>query len=215
MGRRGGRLRRRAPRLEPRKRVLILCEGKVTEPRYFQAFSREHRNQLVVIEVVPECGVPKTLVEHAVERKNQALREAKRRGDPFLKYDEIWCVFDVDEHPNLEEAKNQARDNKLNLAISNPCFELWVLLHFRDQRAHQSRAQVQAACREHLREFVKEVPYGKVQPAYAEAVTRAKELQKWQNEQGRSDGNPSTAVHILTERIAELGKENFLRRTQS
>src|SRR5579863_6447941 len=133
----GGRrnLRRRPPKLQPRTRVLVLCEGEVTEPKYFQAFRHEHRSRLVEVELVSDCGVPKTLVEYAVERKKQAFREAKRYSDPFLKYDEIWCVFDVDAHPHLNEAKNQARDNGLNLAISNPCFELWVLLHFQDQRA--------------------------------------------------------------------------------
>jgi hypothetical protein len=30
----------------------------------------------------------------------------------------VWCVFDVDIHPNLPEAKQQARDNGLSLAIS-------------------------------------------------------------------------------------------------
>ncbi len=159
--------------MQPRQRVLILCEGKITEPRYLQAFRHEHRNQLVQVEVLPEQGVPKTLVEHAVERKKQALREAKKQGDSFLKYDEIWCVFDVDAHPNLAEAKQQALDNGLRLAISNPCVELWLLLHFQDQRAEQTRANIQAACRNHLPEYVKEIPYAKVEPMYTQAVMRA------------------------------------------
>jgi hypothetical protein len=120
------------------------------------------------------------------------------------------CVFDIDAHPNLLEAKQQAEDNGLKLAVSNPCFELWILLHFQDQRAHQERGWIQAACREHLPDFVKEVPYDRVQPTYAEAVARAKALDKWQAEQNRPGGNPCTAVHELTERIEELGKDPFL-----
>jgi hypothetical protein len=157
--RRPAPLRRKAPRRAPRKRLLVLCEGAVTEPKYFQAFRHEYRSQLVDVEVVPESGVPKTLVETAVERKKLADREARRYRDPYLKYDEVWCVFDVDEHPNLAEAKQQALANELHLAVSNPCFELWILLHFQDQRAHQGRAWIQAACRRHLLGFVKEVPY--------------------------------------------------------
>lgn len=208
-------LRRGAPKRQPRKRLLVLCEGKVTEPKYLNAFKREHRSQLVEVEVVPECGVPKSLVEQAVDRKKRAEKEARRYSDPYRKYDEVWCVFDVDNHPNLLEAKQQARDNGLDLAISNPCFELWILLHFRDQRAHQERGPIQTAVREHLQGFVKEVPYDRVQPYYEEAVARASALMEWQVQQGRPDGNPSTAVHNLTGRIAELGRERFLDQGRS
>ena len=196
MGRHRNRpLKRRPAGRVPRLRLLVLCEGEVTEPNYLRAFRHEHRNQLVEVEVVPKCGVPKTLVEFAAERKRSAEKEARRRGDPYLKYDEIWCVFDVDIHPNLPEAKNQARDNGLNLAVSNPCFELWILLHFQDQRAHEERGRIQSACRLHLPDFVKDASYEKLQPNYAEAVRRATALADWQSQQGRPGGNPSTGVH--------------------
>jgi hypothetical protein len=211
MARHGGRtLKRRGADRKPRTRLLVLCEGQVTEPKYLKAFKHDHRSQLVEVEVVPECGVPKTLVEAAVARKKDADREARRRGDPYLKYDEVWCVFDVDQHPNLPEAKQQAQANGLHVAISNPCFELWVLLHFQDQRAHQERGQIQAACREHLPEFVKEVPYEKIRPGYRDAVRRAQALEDWQDQQQRPGGNPSTGVHELTGRISNQGKEAFL-----
>ena len=211
MGRRRDRaLRRGAAKRQPRMRLLVLCEGEVTEPKYLRAFKHEHKSQLVEVEVLPECGVPKSLVERAVERKKFARKEARRHSDPYLEYDEVWCVFDVDTHPNLPEAKQQAHDNGLNLAISNPCFELWILLHFQEQHAEQPHGAIQKAVRKYLQDFVKEVPYDRVQPHYEQAVTRAKALMEWQVRQGRPDGNPSTAVHKLTERIAELGKERFL-----
>jgi hypothetical protein len=65
-------------------------------------------------------------------------------------YDEVWCVFDIDEHPFVPETKRQARDNEISTAISNPCFELWIRLHFQDRRAHIERAQVQHKCRRYL-----------------------------------------------------------------
>jgi hypothetical protein len=43
---------------------------------------------------------------------------------------------DVDEHPRLDEARVQAHDNDIRVAISNPCFELWLVLHFRSQNAY-------------------------------------------------------------------------------
>lgn len=38
-------------------------------------------------------------------------------------------------HPGLTDAIEQARQNGIWLAISNPCFELWLVLHFQDQSA--------------------------------------------------------------------------------
>lgn len=52
--------------------------------------------------------------------------------------DECWCVFDVEwpkNHPDLSQAVQLANDHGIHLAISNPCFELWLILHFEDQTA--------------------------------------------------------------------------------
>jgi hypothetical protein len=49
--------------------------------------------------------------------------------------DEYWCVFDVEQplnHPDLLKAIDKARANGINLAVSNPCFELWLILHHQD-----------------------------------------------------------------------------------
>jgi hypothetical protein len=136
--------------------------------------------------------VPKTLVERASELKKIAEREARRQKDDFLKYDEVWCVFDVDAHPNLADALQQARANSILLAVSNPCFELWLLLHFQDQRAHLERSQAQAVCRDLIRGYERLAPFELLAPLHEEAVARARALDKWQFEQKRVGGNPST-----------------------
>jgi hypothetical protein len=113
-------------------------------------------------------------------------------------------VFDVDGHPNLPAAIEQANANGIKLAISNPCFELWALLHFRDQRGHIERQHVRAACRNHIPNLTKLLPFGLLFEKYEEAVARARALAKWQFEQGNSGSNPSTSVFLLTERIRDL-----------
>jgi RloB-like protein len=145
--------------------------------------------------------VPKTLVARGVEMKTDAERAARAAKDENQRYDEVWCVFDIDDHPHIDDAKQQARDNGIKLAVSNPCFELWVLLHFQDQRAHISRAQLRAACRRHLPGYQKELPTETLNPLYDQAATRARDLDTWQQEQGRQDANPSTGVYKLTEAI--------------
>ena len=143
--------------------------------------------------------------------KREAQREAKRQRDVNLEYDEVWCVFDVDEHPHLTEALDQAQANGIGVALSNPCFELWILLHFQDQRAHIERHKLQSLCREHLPDFVKVAAYSDLRDRYDAAVGRAEALAKWQEEQGRTHANPSTGVHSLTERLRAFGRATLLR----
>jgi len=207
----GNRLRRRKPSLDPRPRILIVCEGEKTEPIYFEALAHEEEVRLVRIEIVRSGGVPKSNVEQAVSMKRAAQREAKGQRDANLAYDEVWCVFDVDEHPHLAEALDQAQANAIHVALSNPCFELWIFLHFQDQRAHIERHKLQSACRQHLPGYSKVAAYAELQPRYGEAIRRAVALANWQEQQGRKHANPSTGVHLLTERLRNLGKAALLR----
>jgi hypothetical protein len=204
-------LKRRKAYLEPRPRLLLVCEGRVTEKGYFEALRRETQNRLLIVEVVGDGESPKTVVEHATDLKRRAEKAANAAQDVYLKYDEVWCVFDRDGHARIPEAMQQARDNNLNVAFSNPCFELWILLHFRDQRAQLTCAQAAALVKGHIPRYEKAIPYETVAPHYLEAVGRAERLAKWQAEQGRVGGNPFTDVHVLTRRIFELGRRAQLR----
>ena len=198
--------RRRPPRREPKRRILVICEGTVTEAGYFKELRSLFRNSLVEIEIDDEGGVPKTLVERAAARKRAANRDARRQRDEFLRYDMVWCVFDVDEHPHLLDARQQARDNGIDLAVSNPCFELWALLHFQDQTAYLERGEARRRLKEHIPGYEKALPFKRLHPAYAEAVRRAQNLAHRREEAQDSDGNPSTGVYRLTEIIREGGR---------
>jgi RloB-like protein len=192
-------LRRRGPTRKVLPRILIVCEGTKTEPGYFEDLRQLYRR--VVELALSPGGVPKTLVNRAAEMKRVAERAAKAAKDENLLYDEVWCVFDIDDHPGVGDARQQARDNGINLAISNPCFELWVLLHFQDQRAHISRTDLRAACRKYLPGYKKDLPMDELSPHHDQATTRARNLDAWQNGQGREHANPSTGVYRLTQSI--------------
>lgn len=201
--RRGMRARyslgRRPPEREPRRRFLIVCEGEVTERRYFLALKSATRNLLVTVE--PCSGGPRALVQQAVRRKGEAERAARGARDDFLRFDEVWCVFDVDDHPGIEEACAQAGLDGVGAAVSNPCFELWALLHFQDQRAHLERRKVKQHLKSHLPDYSGELPFAKLEPGYGEAVRRAERLDLLRSEADDRGGNPSTGVYRLTERL--------------
>jgi RloB-like protein len=208
-------LHRRSPKLQPRPRLLIICEGKLTEPSYFRGFKDAEKVRLVDVVIDDEGGTPKTLVERAVIKMKAAKKAARRAQDKSLEYDQIWCVFDVDEHPKLMDARQQANAHKISLAVSNPCFELWLLLHFRDQRGWMHRHDAQCACREQIPGFDKEIDFRRVRDRVDVAIQRAIELDLWQTTRGEQDSNPSTTVHKLVQRLKNLGKAEGLNQIQS
>ena len=129
--RRAGSLRRRVEVRAPKRTFLVFCEGTKTEPEYLSALNHEPAVSDVAavdIRIMDTHGVPLTLVADATKAR---VSNSQDRDE----IDEVWCLFDVewpDNHPNLHGAVDRARRNDVRLAISNPCFELWLALHFVD-----------------------------------------------------------------------------------
>jgi hypothetical protein len=140
-------------------------------------------------------------VELAVERKQKSEKLARRQRDDSHLFDEIWCVYDVDDHPKLNEARQQAEDHGIRLAISNPCFELWALLHFEDHGAHIVRERLRTKLTKHLPKYEKHLPFDKLETSYENAVKRARKLDQACESLGEPGKNPSTGVYKLTERL--------------
>ena len=178
----------------------VATEGVLTEPEYLKVFSRIHGDKSARVVPVRVGGDPRAVVERAIEE----LEKSKR--DRLATRDSVWAMFDRDIHHRFDEARNLARGNGLRLAISNPCFELWGILHYQDQNAPLERRECQ-------RELGKLCPSynaggGKVfgdreviEQRYPVAVERASLSVKRRDEEGEPGGNPSTTVHLLTEFI--------------
>jgi hypothetical protein len=171
MARRAERpLKRRVGTAREKRTFLVFTEGARTEPGYVLAWARELREHIAV-SIDPRHGGPLTLVKAAVQAAAENERARKKgRGDV---YDEIWCIFDRDEHPDFKEALSVALANDLPVAVSNPCIELWFILHFRDQTAHIHRHDAQAES-EHLLKCGKNLSH----EALAELVARFEEAKR-------------------------------------
>lgn len=194
-------IQRRRPSRQPKIRILVVCEGKKTEPLYLRQLQHHVRNPRVHVEPVGPAGVPRTVVETAIDLRRQAEDEARRQRDENLLWNEVWALFDMDDHPKVAEARQLARDHDIRLAVSNPCFELWALLHFVDQQAHVERGKLRAMLQQHLPGYDKELVFVKLHPGYDEAVRRARELDDAAERAERPGRNPTTGVHLLTEII--------------
>lgn len=197
----GDDVRRRGSFRESMHRILVVCEGRETERRYLESFRQEVRNPRVRLTIARETGVPLTVVTEAIRLKDDAEQSAKRERDVNLRYDDVWAVFDVDEHPKLAEACELADKNGIQLAVSNPCFELWALLHFQEQRAHIERHKARAAVQSHMPGYDKHLDFPKMHPGYMAAVRRAGGLAGEAARHGAPRRNPTTEVYRLTELI--------------
>lgn len=175
---------------------MVFCEGEASEPDYLNGIKRlesVRANTAVLIEIDPNHGVPLTLVRRAVERL-----------ESDSEVDECWCVFDVEaplekRHPNLQKAVSIATAKGIRLAISNPCFELWLILHHAPQTRYLTTSEAESRSRRLDGRAGKRIDAGAYVPKRATAVQRAKALARM-HETGLCEfpeDNPSSGVHRL------------------
>ena len=114
----------------PYERVLIVCEGTKTEPKYFQVIKKELGLTSADIDIDDTHGpTPNAIANRAIRK----IKEAKDAGNP---YDKIFCVFDRDRHEDFYTASDKMVKHSCTLARSWPCFEYWLLLHFDYKRTN-------------------------------------------------------------------------------
>ena len=65
-----------------------------------------------------------------VQRALELQKEARRSASGTVPFDDAWCVIDGDYGDKVGIARNAINDRTTHLAISTPCFEYWILLHF-------------------------------------------------------------------------------------
>jgi len=78
-------LKRKVATREPRKTLLVFCEGERTEPEYLGALKRQPRVRDVAavdirIETTQGGSVPRTLVGMAVEARSRAIPPCPTRA---------------------------------------------------------------------------------------------------------------------------------------
>jgi hypothetical protein len=196
----GRPLKRRVATRRPRKTLLIFCEGERTEPEYLNALKRQPSvRDVAAVDLRVETGqggsVPRTLVSLAADAHSRAV-------DEEAEIDEFWCVFDVEwprNHPGLKDAIEQARQNDIQLAVSNPCFELWLILHFQDQGAWLDNNNARRLRRDLDGSSDKGLDAVKYMSLTGDATRRAAELDKRHQRNGTTipHNNPSSGMHHL------------------
>jgi hypothetical protein len=193
--------RRRMPPRKTQPRVLIVCEGSETEPNYFRALIKHKGLSAVRVVGSDECGTtPCSIVDFAREEQKKATKDSR--------YAQIWCVFDRDEHPYIESARDRAYALHIDLAFSNPCFEVWFLLHFERSSKHRERDEVKKhlASRKFIPAYNKSMEvYHSLLESQDKACQHARWLREYHTKAGSSEfQNPSTTVDTLVDYLNSL-----------
>lgn len=132
-------------------RHLIVCEGTETEPRYFEEMKAvlSTVNERKVSVVVRGSG------KHTLDLFDYAEDLCRYAPESF---DHVWLVFDKDDFPPadfdlVERRCCDASDSSKSFHAlwSNPCFEIWLLLHLRYTTAPMDAAACQKALNDALK----------------------------------------------------------------
>lgn len=145
-------LKRKSGVRKYRKLYILAVEGSVTEPQYFRLF-QQHSQVTVKVEILRKGK--KSDPKSVLSRMKNRLKE-----NALKKSDEAWLVIDKDnwKKADLEELHkwSQVKANYA-LAVSNPKFEYWLLLHFDNGDRIQTATECNRKLNQHLPNYNKNI----------------------------------------------------------
>ena len=162
---------------------FVFCEGE-TEMAYVKFLRSLYR---APIQVIPKKGKSNISEDYIERSKNEYVRTGQDRV--FLMYD-----LDVDgllEHllkiPNAE------------LLVSNPCIELWFLLHYQEQKVEITSEK----CIQKLHKVTKGYRKGGLSEEEKKVLAENRELAVDRAKKQAEYHNPSTTVFKLLEKLED------------
>ncbi len=122
--------------IDAEKLFVLSYEGTVTEKKYFQDFRASvYFNNNGLIEIV-SLKRPKDKGSDPFSVKKLLNWAKKEYG--FKISDEFWLIIDRDDWESIhklnfdELVKECKKEENFYLAMSNPCFEIWLVLHLKN-----------------------------------------------------------------------------------
>lgn len=134
---RSNRRRSTRPKRHTARRILVVTEGKLTEPMYVEQLRAYLRSRGTTAEVhTASVGQdPAKVVDKCLELRDKASAKGKS-------YDKCVCLVDVDQHSNLAQTCKRASKEEILLLVSNLKFEVWLLWHATDKRSQLSSKEL-------------------------------------------------------------------------
>jgi hypothetical protein len=106
--------------------IVIATEGDVTEPEYFNQIIDLYHNSRIKLHIIKPIE-HRSAPNHVLNNLNRYCKEIG-----LTKNDYLFIVIDKDRWTMkmLNKVASECEKKNYLLAISNPNFELWLLLHF-------------------------------------------------------------------------------------
>lgn len=203
-----GKPKRAEKQVNVRPLLLMACEGVQTEPNYLNAYLHELKVKHVISArsyfIVPHkhtdpCGVLKDLLNY----QDGGLKASD--------FERKWIFIDRDEirtneqsghtKENFNQALENAERKKVKVAWSNPCFEIWFLLHFVCCCTPVDRADLPAKIESYTgKEYQKNSKemFLVLREKIVDAIANARRLEE-NCTNPPCDANPMTTVHKFFE----------------
>lgn len=131
--------------LDAEKLYILSYEGEKTEVKYFNKFrNSEYFNDSGIIEIVP---LKRDLNTGTDPLSVKRLLKKAKENYPFKKTDEFWLIIDRDHWETIHKIDfNQLvidckKEENFFLAMSNPCFEIWLIMHLKDISEYSEEEQ--------------------------------------------------------------------------
>lgn len=188
---------------------LIVCEGKQTEPNYFNGLKKKiNENYGSKVDVL----IPSIEIKGTGENTTALVKYT----DKFVnysnkRYGQVWVVFDKDDYSD-EQFDKAIKTCEYNVAWSNPNFELWILSHFKKGNRYISKDGVlQELSKEFQRNglgdyakndvniFDKVTGEGKLHTA----IKNCEYMEELNKDGQASQKNPMTRVYKIVEGLRE------------
>lgn len=180
---------------------MIASEDQYAVKQYFEFF-RSTRIQFRVLETEDGASSP----AHVMERLNKYIKDYDIGVG-----DEFWLVCDTDHWvepnhiKNLVDVIRPCKQRNIGIALSNPCFDLWLLLHFSEFpiKANISCGEIgnrlRAAVGEYDKSKIYKLPISS--DRVKNAISRSRENGQFSGDIPNEIG---TSVYRIIEKLVEL-----------
>ncbi|MBP8171127.1 MAG: hypothetical protein A3E79_04095 [Burkholderiales bacterium RIFCSPHIGHO2_12_FULL_61_11] len=208
-------LARKHGRRASHDRILIVSEGRKTEPLYFTEIRAFYRLHTASVEV-RHCELGTAPIQVVRYAHQLFLNGDKHKRIQAKAFEQVYAVFDRDDHDSYLEAlelaasldgklRNDAKQPVTFKAIASvPSFELWLLLHFENIQAPLHRDDVMRRLRQHIPGYEKGAghAFSTTREHLLVALQRAEQLAEQFN--AYTDPEPYTAIAGLVKVLISL-----------